>query len=241
MKHKLFKKAVLIIHGFAGGTYDEENLANYLQLNNSFDVYQFTLPGHKSNLSKIKHEEWINCCENKINWLLKSGYNKIYLIGHSMGGVIATYIASKYKEVKKLVLGAPAYNVLGLNSDDINIFNSIKEIPKLIKTYGKDEVVHRILKTNPDAIKEFLDLVKKYYNYPKEINCPVLILQGLEDNIVQTDSSKYVYDSIKSKMKKLVYINNANHDLFSIEEDNEIFKIVNEFLKFNVRGGIYKI
>ena len=26
----LLKKAVLIIHGFAGGTYDEEYLANYL-------------------------------------------------------------------------------------------------------------------------------------------------------------------------------------------------------------------
>ena len=28
----LLKKAVLIIHGFAGGTYDEEYLANYLEL-----------------------------------------------------------------------------------------------------------------------------------------------------------------------------------------------------------------
>ena len=39
----LFKKAVLIIHGFAGGTYDQEDLANYLELNRIFDVYQFTL------------------------------------------------------------------------------------------------------------------------------------------------------------------------------------------------------
>ena len=29
----IFRKAILIIHGFAGGTYDEENLANYLELN----------------------------------------------------------------------------------------------------------------------------------------------------------------------------------------------------------------
>ena len=56
----LFKKAVLIIHGFAGGTYDQEDLANYLELNKSFDVFQFTLPGHNRNLSKVKHEEWIN-------------------------------------------------------------------------------------------------------------------------------------------------------------------------------------
>ena len=157
------RKAVLIIHGFAGGTYDEENLANYLQLNNAFDVYQFTLPGHRNNLNKVKYDEWISCSEQQVDWLLKNGYNKIYLIGHSMGGVIATYIASKYKEVKKLVLGAPAYNVFGLNVEKINIFSSIKELPKLIKVYGTDEVVSRVLKVNPDAIKEFLSLVKKYY------------------------------------------------------------------------------
>ena len=48
----MFKKAVLIIHGFAGGTYDEENLANYLELDKNYKVFQFTLPGHDKNLSK---------------------------------------------------------------------------------------------------------------------------------------------------------------------------------------------
>ena len=32
----LFRKAILIIHGFAGGTYDQEDLASYLELNNFF-------------------------------------------------------------------------------------------------------------------------------------------------------------------------------------------------------------
>ena len=33
------RKAVLIIHGLAGGTYDEEPLANYLELNRKLDVF----------------------------------------------------------------------------------------------------------------------------------------------------------------------------------------------------------
>ena len=37
----LFRKAILIIHGFAGGPYDEEDLANHLELNRNFDVFQF--------------------------------------------------------------------------------------------------------------------------------------------------------------------------------------------------------
>ena len=109
----MFRKAVLIIHGFAGGTYDEEELANYLELNRNFDVYQFTLPGHEKNLGKVKYQEWIDASENQVKWLINNGYGSIYLIGHSMGGVIASYIATKYKEVKKLVLAAQKRYYLG--------------------------------------------------------------------------------------------------------------------------------
>ena len=42
----IFRKAILIIHGFAGGTYDEEYLAHRLELIRNYDVYTFTLAGH---------------------------------------------------------------------------------------------------------------------------------------------------------------------------------------------------
>ena len=67
----IFRKAILIIHGFMGGTYDEEDLANYLELERKFDVFQFTLPGHKRNLSKVKYGEWISKSEEMVNWLIK--------------------------------------------------------------------------------------------------------------------------------------------------------------------------
>ena len=57
----LFRKAVLIIHGFAGGTYDQERLANYLERHAKLDVYSFTLPGHEKRTFKTaKYQEWIN-------------------------------------------------------------------------------------------------------------------------------------------------------------------------------------
>jgi esterase/lipase len=66
----IFKKAILIIHGFAGGTYDQEELAFNLELNKSFDVFQFTLPGHDKNLSKVNYQEWIKSSEEKIELLI---------------------------------------------------------------------------------------------------------------------------------------------------------------------------
>lgn len=227
----LFKKAILIVHGFAGGTYDEEELANYLELNRGFDVFQFTLPGHKKNLSKVEHQEWISAGEEQVEWLIRNGYNKIYLIGHSMGGVIATYLASKYREVKKLVLAAPAFHYLNVIKNDLNVGKSLKIAPKIIKDYGSDEVIARMLKLDISVIKEFMDLVKHYYDYPKLVICKVLILQGKKDNLVPVSSSEYVYNNIKSSKKKLVLLEDVTHDIFRNEKKEEIFKLVEKFLK----------
>lgn len=42
----MFRKAILIIHGFGGGVYDEEYLSTELEFINGYDVFTFTLPGH---------------------------------------------------------------------------------------------------------------------------------------------------------------------------------------------------
>lgn len=238
----LFKKAILIIHGFAGGTYDQEELANYLELNRNFDVFQFTLPGHEKNLSKVERIEWIKASEDKIEWLIRNGYNKIYLIGHSMGGVIATYLASKYKEVKKLVLAAPAFHYLNVIKDDLNVSKSLKVAPKIIKDYGSDEVIARMLKFNVSVIKEFMELVKEHYNFPKDVTCPVLIIQGKNDNLVPITSSEYVYSKVKSNVKRLILVDGLNHDIFRGNKKEIIYSIVECFLKhYSIRGGIDNI
>lgn len=237
----IFRKAILIIHGFAGGTYDEEELANNLELNKYYDVFQFTLPGHNKNLSKAKYQDWISASEKEVEWLIEKGYNNIYLIGHSMGGVIATYIASKYKEIKKLVLAAPAFQYLSVVKENLNITKSLQITPKVVKTYGGDEIVARFFKLKPSTIMEFMNLVKKYYDYPKDVNCPVLIIQGKNDNLVPITSSKYVYDTVKSKTKKLIYVEGLTHDIFRGTNKLEIFDIVENFLKHNIKGGIDNI
>ena len=158
-----------------------------------------------------------------------------------MGGVIATYIASKYKEIKKLVLAAPAFQYLSVVKENLNITKSLQITPKVIKTYGGDEIVARFLKLNPGAIREFMSLVKHYYDYPKDVSCPVLIIQGKNDNLVPLTSSEYVYNTVKSKTKKLIYVNELTHDVFRGNNRLEIYNIVEDFFKHNIKGGIDNI
>ena len=84
-------------------------------------------------------------------------------------------------------------------------------------------------------------LVKKYYHVPKDIICPVLILQGTDDHLVPCTSSEYVYSELNKNVKRLVYIKGATHDIFRDEKKEQIFELVEKFLKYNAIGGIDKI
>ncbi len=226
-----YRKAVLIIHGFAGGTYDEEPLFFHLQPNLKFDVYNFTLPGHSTNLSNnISFNDWIKSVDEKISILRKIGYKSIYLIGHSMGGVLAVHAAIKNPEVKKIVLVAPAFRYLSMEGDlRDKIF---KTGPDILKTYEAKEVFSRMLKVSVNQTKEFIKFIDYSKNIPELLTVPTLIIQGDEDQVVPKESSKKLYDDLSCK-KWLINVSGVNHDVFSSIKTDLINKEISLFLKSN--------
>lgn len=227
----IFRKAILLIHGFAGGSYDYGDLANDLQLYKKFDVYTFTLPGHdRFIINNVTREDWIKKAEEQLEKIINNGYRSIYVIGHSMGGVVASYLASKYPEVKKLVLAAPAFKYFSFKNDKLDIVESLKLVPKLFKDYDPEEVISRILKVPILTVKEFMDLVKEHTDDVKMIKVPTLILHGTNDDIASIESAEFVYDNISSKSVTLIELNDLTHDLFINDRYEEVKKIIAHFL-----------
>lgn len=222
-----FRKAVLIIHGFAGGTYDEERLANYLERRMGLDVFTFTLPGHeKKSFKTVKYTEWISASEKMLNTLVDYGYKDIYVIGHSMGGVIASYLASKYSCIKKVVLAAPAFSYMTTTNKTVD---KIKGGIEALKKNDTDEVLTRFLKLPVTSINEFMLLVKKYKDTYLKIKVPVLMIQGDKDTIVPMQSTVNVYNDLNVINKKLVIIKGGTHDIFRGKSE-EPFIEVDKFL-----------
>ena len=226
----IFRKAVLIIHGFAGGVYDEEKLQYHLNCKLELDVYNFTLPGHERNLSHdVSYKEWIKSAEDHVELLISKGYRSIYVVGHSMGGILAVHVANKYKEVKKLVLGAAAFQYLDADTNPINKLDSlIKNGASIVKTYHAKEIVSRMLKVSVPMLMEFHKLVMNCQELPSKINVPTLIFQGTSDQIVPKTSSEYIFNQIKGK-KWLVYLKDTTHDLFRSNKTEGINKEIEKF------------
>ncbi|HOZ54128.1 MAG TPA: alpha/beta fold hydrolase [Bacilli bacterium] len=228
----IFRKAILIIHGFAGGTYDEEGLDNYLELDRKFDVFSFTLPGHdKTIIKNVTRNDWINKCNEMIDMLINNGYKTIYVIGHSMGGVLACNLASKYKQIKKVVLLAPAFEYLVFDNSKLKVIESASLAPKLFKEYESDTIISRIIKIPIKTIIEFTKLVEENRDCIKDIKVPVLIVHGDKDDIVNYKSSENIKDKFGTSNVSLIKATNINHDIIRSSKVQIVNKIIKKFLK----------
>ena len=232
------RRAVLFIHGFVGGTYDFGVLPRELESLGRFDVYSFTLTGHDLTIVKsVKYSEWIDDACEYMDFLVKSGYKEIYVIGHSMGGVIASYIASVYPQVKKLVLASPAFGYFSFKNGSVDIkgFNdTIKGLKDSFSEYNSEYVMSRIIKTPINTMIEFTKLVNRYYDSIKKVNCETLIIHGDSDYIVPIDAINYVYNSIGTNKCLLYNIKDVNHNCFREKRYDEINSLIIDFFKKRV-------
>ena len=233
------KKAVLLIHGFAGGTYDLEELTNYLEIKN-YDTFTFTLPGHDKRV-KVSKDDWIKSTEDNLKKIIDAGYKNIYVVGHSMGGVLASRLASKHKEIKKLILLAPAFRYITNSTGKFDLMELIKKSPTIVQSYTGSAVLDRILKLHPLCLREFVHLIKENQEVLNDITCPTLIVHGVEDSIVPVASSMNVYNKLKSNIKMICICDNATHHIFKFKNKDKVLKVIERFLnkKIYIRKKVF--
>lgn len=105
------REAVLGIHGYTGYPGELEYPARKLA-DHGFTVAVPRLPGHGTwgeDFQGSNGNQWLRAAEDA--WLeLASDHEKVHVMGHSMGGILAVLLAARFP-VEKLVLMAPALKV----------------------------------------------------------------------------------------------------------------------------------
>lgn len=224
----LFRKAIVIIHGFTGNLYDNEYLMNYLEYNACFDVYAWTLPGHNHDrFSDAKIDDWKNFLDEKMQGLINRGYRTIYVIGHSMGGILTTYLAGKYQEIKKIVLINAAFDYINFKQNKDDLKNN--------DTSKYSHLWQKMLRTSPFMLNEFRKLVKESENYLPKVHVDTLILRSMRDEIIPYDVGNMIYNRIQSKNKYLTDVKDASHVLLSGDKKEIASIYIEHFLKGGLR------
>ncbi|WP_400073233.1 alpha/beta hydrolase [Zobellia russellii] len=117
---------------------------------------------------------------------------EIILYGRSFGTGIATWLASE-NEPEKLVLESPFYSAVAL---------------------GK----HRFPFLPIDWLSNFRFPSNEYI---KQVECPIYIFHGKEDNVIPYESAEKLFAAIPGNNKELFSISNAGHNYL---QDFKVFK-----------------
>lgn len=220
-----FRKAIFIIHGFTGNLYDNEYLMNYLEYDREFDVYAKTLPGHdRDRFCDAKYTDWVRFVDNEINYLISLGYRTIYVVGHSMGGVLASYVASRHKEIKKLVLINAAFDYINLKQNKLDIITN--------KDFSKyNHLLEKLLRTSIGFFIEFTKLVKKHKGVLSDVTCETLVLQSDGDEIIPFETGDEIYEKLNTDKKYLTTIRDCSHVALVTDRKTDISEYIRLFLK----------
>ncbi|EQA37676.1 alpha/beta hydrolase family protein [Leptospira inadai serovar Lyme str. 10] len=107
------KAAILYVHGFGASRAEGEASMDKIAAKLKANIYYLRLPGHGTNNEDHRDtdfREYLTTAEESLLMMDKLG-DKIVLVGTSMGGLISTYLASKYPDkIHALILLSPFFD-----------------------------------------------------------------------------------------------------------------------------------
>ena len=226
----------LLIHGFMGSPKSSRPLADHLA-EAGIHCMGPLLPGHghfPDKLHNVPSQAWLEEVEA---WLLRlrEQCEEIFIVGHSMGGIIGAYLALKYNNVRGLVLIAPPYVVPDWR---MNLAWLIRHIKPWFKPWNSNSLKslarQRVLDFDPtididdpdlqawlaettrfpiSALDEMRKMTTLGRTLWPQLTLPVMVFQGVNDIAKTPEAAQRVYDHIKNGNKEMVYFANGGHEL----------------------------
>lgn len=220
-------KAVLLIHGYAGYPGELVRPAKDLALA-GFDVYCPRLPGMGTSgkdFMQSNKNDWLKVIDNALNYLTDR-YNKVDIVAHSMGTLLALIAAQKYN-IEKIVLAAPAFSMPQLKSFQLRLISMFK---KDIKIEWKADSRYKMYYENAPCDDELLGREYWSHLYTKRLldldnlktqalkinnlKSKILILECLKDSVTNPQGCDDFISKHSSLDCTIVHLKDATHFVY---------------------------
>jgi len=222
-------EVVIIVHGFS--THKNTTAKNCAEELEKLNISSFRIDlngcGESEGLlENATISDYAEDVEAAIKFAKGKSYNKISLVGTSVGGTVCVVVATRNK-IHRMLLRAPVSDYVSKK-----IANQGKEFIDQWKERGYNDYV----KSDGTKLKinySFLEDSKKHvmYDQVKDIRCPVLIIHGSNDDDTPVEQSKKVIKNFPNG--RLIIIEGAGHKLEVSGDFSEGWKAFLEFFKNN--------
>lgn len=256
MKELLFSKIegksnkpLLILHGFLGMSDNWKSLGTQFS-NQGFEVHMLDLRNHGRSFHKAQFD-YDTMAQDVLNYCEAHQLTQICLIGHSMGGKVAQFLATKTPElINKLVVVdiAPKYYaphhqsiMKGLNAVDFSKNPSRSELESILTTYIPDFSTRQFLlknlywqtplklafRFNLRVLTAQIEQIGKALAANAVFEKPTLFVRGQNSTYIQDGD----FETIKTHFpnSKTITISNAGHWLHA-ENPKDFFEQTMLFL-----------
>jgi len=231
------RETILFVHGAGGGQYTWSFQKGFFE--KELNPIIIELPGHGESEGKGE-QEIVRYAEHVHAFSKALSLEKIFLVGHSMGGAIVQTLALSHPEMVKgiILVGTGArLKVLPLILDGIR--NNFKETVLKINQFAYSQKVvadliekgvSLMLQCRPEVLYgDFLACDRfDLTNEVEKINLPTLILCGEDDQLTPVKYSQFLYSRIKGS--KLEVLPNAGH-MVMMESPQTFNEKIGEFIR----------
>jgi len=207
------------MHGVGSNSAVMKPLEDFLT-NKGFKVLNINLPGHNTSskdLLKIGWQDWVDYCQGKLEILMEE-CPTVFVVGTSLGGVIALYLAAKNPELSGVITCATAvkpYNFLSwfiVNFRIIHYFVRWIRVEKISsKLVGNLQNWDVYKKIPVKSLVEIAKLLDNLNPILKNICQPILIVHSNNDKAVSIKGIEQITSSISSRDQSIVRIDKGGH------------------------------
>lgn len=229
------KAGVLLIHGFTGSPAELLLLGNFLNAA-GFTVLGVRLAGHGTNeqdLMRTTHEHWFNSVLD--GWSILQGVcEKIFVVGHSMGGLLALKLSVCRKVDKLVTIAAPIFVDESLGAEELpprELCGEQYVLRPRRRLKNVPAAVNQIYRKMPlISVHELFDLMAEVKKNLSKVQTPLLILHAKDDHTAKSSSAEFIFENVSSEILRGKFFEGGGHLLPLTENREEVFLDIKKFL-----------
>jgi carboxylesterase len=228
------ERAVLCLHGFTGNSADCRMLARYLE-KNGYTCYGPQYRGHAvppEELVKYGPEDWWQDVQDAYAFLKEKGYEKIAVVGLSLGGVFSLKLGYTVPIKGIVTMCAPMF----IKSEEVMYQGVIEYAEEYKRQEDKSadviEAEMELFKQAPmQKIKELQALISDVRKQVDLIYAPTFVVQARHDHMINTESANIIYNEVESVDKKIKWYEESGHVITLDKERDQLHEDVYQFLE----------
>ena len=243
---------LLLVHGLAEHSGRYLNIVNYF-VPRGYAVYGLDHRGHGRSDGLRGYVERFSYYLNDLKTFFdivrpKHGQARIFMVGHSVGGTIATaYAVHHQNELDGLIVSGATLKVgvsvsavlimvarlLSLLRPKTGLYvieaSAISRDQAVVNAYINDPLVYQG-KIRARLGTELIRVMQKLRRQMPDIGLPLLIMHGTADRLSDPKGSQMLFERVGSKDKTLKLYDGFHHEIFNEPGHRQVLKDIESWL-----------